>query len=84
MVSLKRCPTGKELNAKTNRCRKKCSLKTVRNSKGRCVKVKRKASVKGSSKRASVKRSPKKAFHIKMSPRRVLYTKISPKKSLVL
>ncbi len=33
------CPAGKELNYATGRCRKICKPGTVRNNKGRCVKI---------------------------------------------
>ena len=33
------CPPGQELNVATNRCRKTCKQGTIRNSKGRCVKI---------------------------------------------
>jgi len=35
----KNCPPGKELNLITGRCRNKCNPGTVRNKKGRCVKI---------------------------------------------
>jgi hypothetical protein len=33
------CPPGKELNLTTGRCRIECKPRTMRNSKGRCVKL---------------------------------------------
>ena len=33
----KQCPSGKEMNPKTNRCIKSCSVNKTRNEKGRCV-----------------------------------------------
>ena len=35
------CPSGKELNPRTNRCVAKCSPHQIRNEKGRCVSPKR-------------------------------------------
>lgn len=35
----KACPPGKELNPATGRCRIPCKTGTIRNSKGRCVKI---------------------------------------------
>ena len=35
----KACPPGKELNPATGRCRIRCKPGTIRNSKGRCVKI---------------------------------------------
>ena len=39
-ISAKKCPTGKELNPKTNRCVNKCKANYSRNSKFKCVKNK--------------------------------------------
>jgi hypothetical protein len=79
----KACKDDEELNPLTRRCRKKCKENEVRDDKGRCKKVDKKADAKkASDKKADAKKvSSKKVSSKKVSSKKVSSKKVSSKKA---